>query len=346
MLDVGGVGEVYGGTFPARTWHDFMSNALANLPAAAVRPTQLRPAARAPLHHVGLAGGGRRARSQQRGGLLRLQLLQLQQLLQHGSDRYRPEQRQRQPTVVPYHRRPPPGATPLRPPSRRPPSLRPRPPPTTKRPRRSPATRDGRTAPAAYRPARHRHGTGPASPPAVPPARAGRAGSYRTGAGRDSIRPRVEPAPLVTRSPSSRRWPKPIWPPSRGEPRRSTSASTADGERVPRVAGPGRRRREPQGPGVGGRGPGARTDGASASRSTPSWPPSSVSRDALAARRQAAAAALAVAAEAGVDEEMARLADGRAEAARSVPADLLGVYDRLRARLGRGGGRPPGRQPL
>jgi penicillin-binding protein 1A len=33
MLNVGGVGEVYGGTFPARTWHDFMSSALANLPA-------------------------------------------------------------------------------------------------------------------------------------------------------------------------------------------------------------------------------------------------------------------------------------------------------------------------
>ncbi len=58
----------------------------------------------------------------------------------------------------------------------------------------------------------------------------------------------------------------------------------------------------------------------------------SVSRDGLAARQQAAAAALAVAA-AGVDEEMARQVDGRAEAARSVPADMLGVYDRLRARL-------------
>ncbi len=38
MLDVGGVGEVYGGTFPARTWHDFMSNALANLPAVPFTP--------------------------------------------------------------------------------------------------------------------------------------------------------------------------------------------------------------------------------------------------------------------------------------------------------------------
>ena len=30
MVDVGGVGQVYGGTFPAHTWHDFMTSALAN----------------------------------------------------------------------------------------------------------------------------------------------------------------------------------------------------------------------------------------------------------------------------------------------------------------------------
>ena len=47
MLDVGGVGEVYGGTFPAHTWHDFMANALANLPAAPFTPPNyaLLPAA-------------------------------------------------------------------------------------------------------------------------------------------------------------------------------------------------------------------------------------------------------------------------------------------------------------
>ncbi len=33
MVDVGGVGEVYGGTFPAHTWHDFMTGALAGQPA-------------------------------------------------------------------------------------------------------------------------------------------------------------------------------------------------------------------------------------------------------------------------------------------------------------------------
>ena len=33
MLDVGGVYQVYGGTFPAITWHDYMSAALANDPA-------------------------------------------------------------------------------------------------------------------------------------------------------------------------------------------------------------------------------------------------------------------------------------------------------------------------
>jgi predicted nucleic acid-binding Zn-ribbon protein len=53
---------------------------------------------------------------------------------------------------------------------------------------------------------------------------------------------------------------------------------------------------------------------------------------ALGARRQGTAAALAVA-EAGVDEEIVRLEEGRAQAAGSVPADLRAVYDRLRARL-------------
>jgi penicillin-binding protein 1A len=38
MLNVGGVSQVYGGTFPARTWHDFMANALANLPALSFTP--------------------------------------------------------------------------------------------------------------------------------------------------------------------------------------------------------------------------------------------------------------------------------------------------------------------
>jgi predicted nucleic acid-binding Zn-ribbon protein len=59
----------------------------------------------------------------------------------------------------------------------------------------------------------------------------------------------------------------------------------------------------------------------------------SAEREVLDARRQAAAAALAVA-EAGVDEELARLTKGRAQAAGSVPAELQGAYDRLRARLG------------
>ncbi len=38
MLDVGGVGQVYGGTFPAHTWHDFMSNAVGNLPVLGFTP--------------------------------------------------------------------------------------------------------------------------------------------------------------------------------------------------------------------------------------------------------------------------------------------------------------------
>ena len=38
MLDVGGVGEVYGGTFPAHTWHDFMSGAVGNLPVLDFTP--------------------------------------------------------------------------------------------------------------------------------------------------------------------------------------------------------------------------------------------------------------------------------------------------------------------
>jgi penicillin-binding protein 1A len=35
MTDVGGVGQVYGGTFPAHTWRDFMTTALAGLPPTA-----------------------------------------------------------------------------------------------------------------------------------------------------------------------------------------------------------------------------------------------------------------------------------------------------------------------
>ena len=42
MLDVGGVGQVYGGTFPAHTWHDFMSQTLAGRAGRAVYAPQLR----------------------------------------------------------------------------------------------------------------------------------------------------------------------------------------------------------------------------------------------------------------------------------------------------------------
>jgi hypothetical protein len=38
MVDVGGVAQVYGGTFPAHSWHDLMSNALASQPAAYFTP--------------------------------------------------------------------------------------------------------------------------------------------------------------------------------------------------------------------------------------------------------------------------------------------------------------------
>ncbi len=38
MLDVGGVGQVYGGTFPAHTWHDFMSQTLASAPVVPFTP--------------------------------------------------------------------------------------------------------------------------------------------------------------------------------------------------------------------------------------------------------------------------------------------------------------------
>jgi uncharacterized protein len=54
--------------------------------------------------------------------------------------------------------------------------------------------------------------------------------------------------------------------------------------------------------------------------------------DSLAARRTAVAAALVVS-EAAADEELARLAEARSAAAASVPTDLLGTYDRLRAEL-------------
>jgi membrane peptidoglycan carboxypeptidase len=47
MFDVGGVGEVYGGTFPTITWHAFMAAALANQPVLAFAPldTALLPRA-------------------------------------------------------------------------------------------------------------------------------------------------------------------------------------------------------------------------------------------------------------------------------------------------------------
>jgi penicillin-binding protein 1A len=38
MQNVGGVGQVYGGTFPAHTWHDFMSQVLSGLPVAPFAP--------------------------------------------------------------------------------------------------------------------------------------------------------------------------------------------------------------------------------------------------------------------------------------------------------------------
>jgi penicillin-binding protein 1A len=38
MVNVGGVGQVYGGTFPAHTWHDFMTAALASQPVLGFTP--------------------------------------------------------------------------------------------------------------------------------------------------------------------------------------------------------------------------------------------------------------------------------------------------------------------
>jgi membrane peptidoglycan carboxypeptidase len=38
MRDVGGVGQVYGGTFPAHTWHDFMAQVLASAPVDPFAP--------------------------------------------------------------------------------------------------------------------------------------------------------------------------------------------------------------------------------------------------------------------------------------------------------------------
>jgi hypothetical protein len=38
MYDVGGVSEVYGGTFPTITWHDFMATALAAQPVLDFAP--------------------------------------------------------------------------------------------------------------------------------------------------------------------------------------------------------------------------------------------------------------------------------------------------------------------
>jgi hypothetical protein len=38
MLNVGGVGQVYGGTFPAHTWHDYMAQVLASAPVLPFTP--------------------------------------------------------------------------------------------------------------------------------------------------------------------------------------------------------------------------------------------------------------------------------------------------------------------
>jgi penicillin-binding protein 1A len=38
MTDVGGIGQVYGGTFPAHTWHDYMASVLANAPVLQFPP--------------------------------------------------------------------------------------------------------------------------------------------------------------------------------------------------------------------------------------------------------------------------------------------------------------------
>ncbi len=50
MIDVGGVGQVYGGTFPAHTWHDFMTAALANQPVINFTPPNY--ALFPPAHYV------------------------------------------------------------------------------------------------------------------------------------------------------------------------------------------------------------------------------------------------------------------------------------------------------
>jgi len=50
MYDVGGVSEVYGGTFPAITWHDFMAAALADQPVLDFAP--LDNALLPPAHYV------------------------------------------------------------------------------------------------------------------------------------------------------------------------------------------------------------------------------------------------------------------------------------------------------
>ena len=235
MLDVGGVGEVYGGTFPAHTWHDFMSNALANLPAVPFTPPNYAPAAGAPTTSrrlrwwrptCSITTAWRAAP----GSTYGYNSYNLTTAIAAG---VRPVPARPTATATDTDGYSTAGHQPrtYHPPATQPPVTQPPataaaghhdaateedPPPVTGGPLHALiALQDVDTA------------LGPASPPAVAPARAGRAGGHRAGVGRARPGGGSRPAPLVTRSPSNRRWRKPIWPPSRGEPRRSTGGSTA-----------------------------------------------------------------------------------------------------------------------
>ncbi len=87
MYDVGGVAEVYGGTFPTVTWHDFMATALADQPVLDFAP--LNNALLPSTHYITSPSlvARRRPRSQRGVRLLVQRLQRLQQVRTAGFHR-------------------------------------------------------------------------------------------------------------------------------------------------------------------------------------------------------------------------------------------------------------------
>ena len=331
MVDVGGYGAVYGGDFPTATWHDFVAAVLGRPAGRRFPAAQQRPAAAEQVHHLAVAGGRRRL--DHNGGYY---VLLRQQPARYGYTQ--PTYSYTPPTDTP----PTPAFSPL-PTTKTPPSTTPVTAPATPSPGTNRGRGGGATTPDERSRARvaacrsgPRHWHRSASPPRSPPPGAGRLAALDAEAGRAGSELRKvtgERDEIAGRQTASRGG-------AGGTEQRAAAvngASTAGGLGIAGASGHGRRLETLE----------ARASDLEdavlepCSRSASPSMPSRRLADQLEAveeRRRSVGARLDDAA-ARWPQRSPTLTSDREAAAAGVPADLLGTYERLRARL-EGSGQP------